>query len=82
MPSIFRIFENGRYKTSVKKQAVTAAFAPVAAAVVCSSPVVVVQRRRREQSNGDERDEGLRRGGRFAEEAASKHSERLRSKFQ
>ncbi len=53
-----------QYETSVKKQAVTAAFAPVAAAVVCSSPVVVAQRRR-EQSNGDERDdrdEGLRRG--------------------
>jgi hypothetical protein len=28
------------------------------------------------------RDEGLRRGRRFAEEAASEHSERLRSKFQ
>ncbi len=39
MPSIFRIFENGRYETSVKKQTVTAAFAPAAAAVVCSSPL-------------------------------------------
>jgi hypothetical protein len=59
MPSIFRIFQNGRYETSVKKQTVTAAFAPVAAAfapvaaaVVCSSPLSLHNEEER-----DERDE-------------------------
>jgi hypothetical protein len=86
MPLIFRIFENGRYETSVKKQTLTATFAPVAAAVVYSSPLSL---HKEEESKATEtretretRDEGLLRGGRFAEEAASKHSERLRSKFQ
>jgi len=88
MPLIFRIFENGRYETSVKKQNSNRCVLLLLPLRLFAPPPLSLQQRRREQSNGedrderDERDEGIRRRGRFAEEAASEHSERLWSKFQ